>query len=117
METYRAPDRRGVGKCADSKAAMKSIFFEEHGEIDVLKYGDLPAPEPKPGEALIKVRAVALNHLDIWVRRGWKGLRLAMPHIGGSDIAGEIVTVNGGSSWKAGSRVIIYPGVVTAKDE
>lgn len=96
---------------------MKAIFFEKHGEIDVLKYADVPDPKPKVGEALVKVRAVALNHLDIWVRRGWEGLRLDMPHITGSDIAGEIVQVNGDSSWTPGTRVVLNPGVLTTEDE
>lgn len=97
---------------------MKALFFERHGEIDVLQHGDLPTPQPKPGEALIKVRAVALNHLDIWVRRGWQGLRLAMPHVTGSDVAGEIVSINStGSTWATGSRVIINPGIITKEDE
>lgn len=96
---------------------MKAIFFEQHGEIEVLKYGDLPEPEPQPGEALIRVKAVALNHLDIWVRRGWKGLNLEMPHIGGSDIAGEIVSVNAPSLWKAGEPVVVCPGLATSEDE
>ncbi len=96
---------------------MKAIFFEQHGEADVLKYAELPDPQPKPGEVLIKVKAVALNHLDIWVRRGWKGLHLEMPHIGGSDIAGDIVTVNTDSQWTAGTRVIVNPGVVVGDDE
>ncbi len=97
---------------------MKAIFFEQHGEIDVLKYAELPQPQPKLGEALIRVRAVALNHLDVWVRRGWPGLRLDMPHITGSDIAGEIVSINSpGTAWAPGTRVIVNPGVVTAEDE
>ena len=96
---------------------MKAIFFEQHGGIEVLKYADLPDPTPAPGEALIKVTAVALNHLDIWVRRGWQGLRLDMPHIGGSDIAGEIVSVNAESSWTPGTKVIVNPGVSTGEDE
>lgn len=97
---------------------MKAIFFEKHGEIDVLKHADLPDPTPKPGEALIRVRAVALNHLDIWVRRGWAGLHLEMPHITGSDIAGEIVSVNAsGSSWTNGARVIVNPGILSSEDE
>jgi NADPH:quinone reductase-like Zn-dependent oxidoreductase len=97
---------------------MKAIFFEKHGEIDTLKYADIPQPEPKVGEALIRVRAVALNHLDIWVRKGWPGLHLEMPHVGGSDIAGEIVAVNTpGSTWTPGTRVIVNPGIITSEDE
>ncbi len=96
---------------------MKAIFFEQHGEIDVLKYADLPDPTPGPGEALIRVKGVALNHLDIWVRRGWKGLHLEMPHITGSDIAGEIVSVNGYSQLPTGARVIVNPGILGVSDE
>lgn len=97
---------------------MKAIFFEEHGGPEVLKYAELPDPEPAPGEALVKVKAVALNHLDIWVRRGWKGLKLAMPHISGSDIAGEVVKVNSPNNHvTAGTRVIVNPGIVTSDDQ
>jgi NADPH2:quinone reductase len=59
---------------------MKALYFEQHGELDVVKYGDVPDPEPGPGEVLIRVRACALNFPDIWVRRGWPGLNLEMPH-------------------------------------
>ena len=96
---------------------MKAIFFEQHGEIDVLKYADLDDPQAKAGEVLVKVHAVALNHLDIWIRRGWKGLKLNMPHISGSDIAGEIVSAQVNSPWTAGTKVIINPGVNIGEDE
>jgi len=96
---------------------MKAIFFEKHGDADVLRYGDLPDPKAGPGQALVRVRAVALNHLDIWVRRGWKGLQLQMPHITGSDIAGELVTANGQTPIKEGSRVIVNPGICHGEDE
>jgi len=101
---------------------MKAIFFEQHGGIEVLKYADLEEPQAKIGEALIKVRAVALNHLDIWVRRGWYGLRLDFPHIGGSDVVGEIVSINPDPRFSTadlgtGSRVIINPGIITIEDE
>jgi NADPH:quinone reductase-like Zn-dependent oxidoreductase len=97
---------------------MKAIFFEQHGGPEILKYADLPDPKPKQGEALIRVRAVALNHLDIWVRNGWRGLKLDMPHITGSDIAGEIVQVNHeNSQWVPGTKVIVNPGVTTSDDQ
>lgn len=96
---------------------MKAIFFEQHGGPEVLRFGEVPEPIPQRGEALIRVRAVALNHLDIWVRRGWEGLKLDMPHIGGSDIAGEILSVNAESQWKPGTRVIVNPGIATLQDE
>ncbi len=97
---------------------MKAIFFEQHGELDVLKYADLPDPTPAPGEVLVRVRAVALNYLDVWVRRGWPGLKVALPHITGSDIMGEIVSVNAAKSvWTKGARVVINPGHATSEDE
>lgn len=97
---------------------MKAIFFEQHGDINVLKYADLPEPKPQPGEALIRIKSVALNHLDIWVRKGWPGLHLPLPHIGGADISGEIVEINAaGTAWTNGSRVIVYPGISTTDDE
>ena len=95
----------------------EAIFFEQHGGLEVLKYGEVADPKPKVGEALVKVKAVALNHLDVWVRRGWQGLNLDMPHITGSDIVGEIVSVNADSVWSPGTRVIINPGVSTSDDE
>jgi NADPH:quinone reductase-like Zn-dependent oxidoreductase len=96
---------------------MKAIFFEKHGGPEVLKYADLPDPVVTEDHALVKVHAVALNHLDIWVREGWKGLQLEMPHITGCDISGELVEVKGQSDLKPGNRVIVNPGIVTAEDE
>ena len=97
---------------------MKAIFFEQHGGIETLKYADLPQPEPKSGEALIRVRAVALNHLDIWVRKGWPGLHLELPHIGGADVSGEVIAINSPlTTWTPGMRVIINPGIITSEDE
>lgn len=100
---------------------MKALYFNEHGAPEVLHYGDAPDPTPGPGEALVQVRAVALNHLDLWVRQGWPGLDLPKPHIGGSDVAG-IVAAYGDAHGAAsgppvGTRVVIDPGVVTGEDE
>lgn len=97
---------------------MKALYFDEHGELDVIKYGDVPDPKAGRGEVLVRVRACALNYLDIWVRRGWPGLKLEMPHWCGADMAGEIVELGTGvSSWKVGQRVVVNPGVNVYEDE
>ncbi|UCD81453.1 MAG: zinc-binding dehydrogenase [Desulfobacterales bacterium] len=97
---------------------MKAVYFDEHGELDVIKYGDVPDAKPGPGEVLVRVHACALNFLDIWVRRGWPGLKLEMPHWCGADVAGEIVELGENvSDWQAGQRVVIDPGVNLFEDE
>ena len=83
----------------------------EHGGLEVLKYEeDVPVPEPGAGEVLLKVKACALNYLDIWVRRGIPGVPL--PHIPGSDVAGVIEELGPGvEGFQPGERVVINPGV------
>jgi NADPH:quinone reductase-like Zn-dependent oxidoreductase len=89
---------------------MKAIRIHEHGGLDVLKYEDVPAPEIGPGEVLIRVKACALNYLDIWVRRGLPGLTL--PHIPGCDIAGIIEALGEGvQGYEIGERVVVNPSV------
>jgi NADPH:quinone reductase-like Zn-dependent oxidoreductase len=89
---------------------MKAIRFHEHGSVDVLRYEDAPDPAPAPGEAVVRVRACALNHLDLWQRRGMERVRIPFPHISGADIAGEIVEP-GASGLAVGARVMLQPGV------
>ncbi|MGD9288928.1 MAG: zinc-binding dehydrogenase [Desulfobacterales bacterium] len=97
---------------------MKALYFETHGELNVVKYGDVPDPECGRGEVVVRVRACALNFLDIWVRRGWPGLNLEMPHWCGADAAGEIVDIGPDvSGWQTGQRVVIDPGINISKDE
>ncbi len=91
---------------------MKAAFFEEHGGREVLKVGELAAPEPGPGEARVEVKAFALNHLDIFVRKGWPALKLRMPHICGSDAAGVVESVGPGvSGLSVGDEVVLSAGV------
>ncbi len=95
---------------------MKAIYFNKHGKIDVVKYGEVSDPELKEGHIIVKVKACALNHLDIWVRRGWPSLKLKMPHITGSDIAGTVENSDC-SEFKSGDKVIVFPGVNTYEDK
>ncbi len=75
---------------------MKAIIFHEHCGPEVLQYSDFPTPEPGPGEVLVRLKAVALNRLDLWVREGWPGIKLEYPHIPGADGAGEVATLGEG---------------------
>ncbi len=91
---------------------MKAIFFHNQGDIDVLEYGDIPTPEPGPGQVLVRLKAAALNRLDLWVREGWSGLNLEYPHIPGADGAGEISALGVGvNNWSVGDRVVINPNL------
>src|SRR5262245_53984311 len=91
---------------------MKALVFYEHGGLDKMRYADVPEPVVGPHEALVQVKAVALNRLDLWVRNGIPGLQLAMPHIGGSDVAGVVQAVGEevDGSW-VGRRVVINPAL------
>ncbi len=91
---------------------MHALVFYEHGGPEQLRYAGVPEPVAGPGEALVQVKAAALNHLDLWVRQGIPGLRLAMPHIGGSDVAGVVAAVGEDvdEAW-VGRRVIINPSL------
>jgi len=97
---------------------MKAAVIKQHGELDVVEYvEDLPIPEPKYGEVRIKMKAAALNRLDLWVRRGWKGLDLHFPHVIGSDGAGIIDAVGEGvTQLKEGDPVAIDPSYLAPDD-
>jgi NADPH:quinone reductase-like Zn-dependent oxidoreductase len=91
---------------------MKAVQFTEHGDTDVITYAEAPDPDPGPGEVLVDVKAGALNHLDVWTRRGMPGLDLEMPHVPGSDAAGVVERVGEGvTRFEAGDRVALLAGV------
>ena len=84
----------------------------------VVKYGDVPDPILGTNEVVVKVRACALNHLDIWVRRGWPGLKLDIPHWCGADVAGEIAEIGRNvTGWEIGQPVVVDPGISLYEDE
>lgn len=90
---------------------MQAVFIKHHGDESVLQYGELPDPQLGAGQVLVAVKACALNHLDLWVRRGIPGSRLPMPHILGSDISGVVAEVSAGVTHvKVGEEVFISPG-------
>jgi NADPH:quinone reductase-like Zn-dependent oxidoreductase len=91
---------------------MKATVFNEHGGPEVLQYGDAPDPKIKANEVLVEVRAVALNHLDVWARGGLPGIEIPMPHILGNDIAGVVREAGELVTWvRAGDEVMLQPGV------
>ncbi len=97
---------------------MKAVTMRAHGGPEVLKLEELPDPKAGPGQVVVRVRAAALNHLDVWVRRGWPGLTLEWPHVPGSDIAGVIEAVGPGvAGISAGDEVVLNPGVSCGRCE
>src|SRR5262245_17091512 len=91
---------------------MHAQVIYEHGDASVIRAASLPDPTPGPKQVLLRVLAVALNHLDIWVRRGIPNLKLAYPHLLGSDIAGEVVGLGPGvEGVQVGQRVLVNPGL------
>jgi len=87
---------------------MKAVRIHEFGGPEVLRYEDVPDPKPRKDQVLIRVMACAMNHLDIWVRKGLPGVKL--PHILGSDISGEIVEVGEYvTGLQPGQRVLLAP--------
>jgi NADPH:quinone reductase-like Zn-dependent oxidoreductase len=91
---------------------MKAVVIFEHGGPEVLRYTEFPEPSMGPNEVLVRVRACALNHLDLWVRRGLPGRAVPFPHILGSDISGEIAAVGQNvKNARVGDKVLLAPGI------
>lgn len=91
---------------------MKAVLFRQHGGPDKLSYEDVPMPTIGPDEVLIKVKACALNHLDIWIRQGNPAYPMPLPHVSGSDVAGVVEQVGAQvDGVTVGQRVFISPGI------
>jgi NADPH:quinone reductase-like Zn-dependent oxidoreductase len=95
---------------------MKAIRYHEFGGREVLKYEDVPEPKIGPGEVLVRVKAVSLNHLDLRLRSGKSPRPVDLPHIGGVDIAGDVADVGENvTDLQPGTRVVIDPAIKTKK--
>lgn len=91
---------------------MKAVAFQQHGDEGVLQLVEMPEPPVGARDVLVRVKAVALNHLDVWTRQGWPGLKLELPHVLGSDVAGVVERV--GPEVKdlaVGAEVVVNPGL------
>jgi NADPH:quinone reductase-like Zn-dependent oxidoreductase len=91
---------------------MKAVVFHEHGGPERLSFEDMPTPQIAAHEVLIRVKACALNHLDIWVRQGIPAYRIRLPHISGCDVAGIIEQVGTEVHDRSvGEKVLVSPGL------
>ena len=89
---------------------MKAIWFDEHGPVEVLRYGDFPEPPLLPGQVRLRVRACSLNYHDVFTRRGMPGIKVPLPMIPGCDCAGEVLELGPGvTGWRPGDRVLVDP--------
>jgi NADPH:quinone reductase-like Zn-dependent oxidoreductase len=97
---------------------VKALVFHEFGGPDKLKYADVPDPKIRPNEVLVRVRACALNHLDLFVREGIPALKTPLPFWTGCDIAGEIAEVGADvQGVKVGTRVAVNPNLTCGRCE
>src|SRR5437588_830396 len=95
---------------------MKAIVFHQHGGPEVLKCSDAPEPALRANDVLVRVKACALNHLDLWVRRGLPNVPIPLPHIPGSDVAGEIAKIGADvTNIRVGQKTVLAPLVSCGK--
>jgi NADPH:quinone reductase-like Zn-dependent oxidoreductase len=91
---------------------MKAVVYTTHGGPEVVRVQEMPSPAVGPTDVLVRVRAVALNHLDIWIRNGLPRLTVAFPHIPGADVAGVVEEVGSAvTAVRPGQEVVIAPGI------
>lgn len=90
---------------------MKATIIRQHGGPEVLEFAEMPDPRINANQVLVEVRACALNHLDVWARKGLPGIEIPLPHILGNDIAGVVREVGELVTWvKPGDEVMLQPG-------
>ena len=94
---------------------MRAALFRRHGGPEVMEVGEVPAPVPGPGEVAVRVTAAALNHIDLWLRRGLPALPVPLPHVAGGDGCGLVTALGPGVVVRPGAgvgdRVLLNPGL------
>ena len=92
---------------------MKAVTFHQHGGPEQLIYEDVAVPVPQAGEVLVRVRACALNHLDIWIRQGIPNYPITLPHVSGCDVSGVVERIGEGvyAPFSIGQPVVVSPGI------
>ena len=95
---------------------MRAALFRRHGGPEVLEIADVPVPTPGPHEVQVRVSATALNHIDVWMRRGLPALHLQLPHCSGGDVCGHVSALGAGVTGvqggiDVGERVVLNPGI------
>jgi NADPH:quinone reductase-like Zn-dependent oxidoreductase len=95
------------------ETSVKALVIREHGDLHVLRFEERPDPVPRADEVVVRVRAIGVNNLDTWVRRGVPGHTFPLPIVPGSDAAGTVVAAGSaaGGSIKEGDEVVLSPGV------
>jgi NADPH:quinone reductase-like Zn-dependent oxidoreductase len=95
---------------------MRAALFRRHGGPEVLEIAEVPVPTPGPHEVQVRVTATALNHIDVWMRRGLPALHLELPHVSGGDVCGTVSALGAGvtgaqNGVDVGARVVLNPGL------
>ena len=115
------PERPPVSRVREIRThtrTMRAALLRRYGGPEVMEVGEVPAPEPGPGEVLVQVRAAALNHFDLWLRKGLPALQVPLPHVPGGDACGVIAGLGAGvSGIQEGERVVVNPGLSCGRCE
>jgi NADPH:quinone reductase-like Zn-dependent oxidoreductase len=91
---------------------MKAVALKKHGGPEVLEWLDISDPQAESGEVLVRVKAVSLNHLDLWIRQGLPHLKLSYPHILGADVVGEVAALGPGvKDLSVGQKTLVHPAL------
>jgi NADPH:quinone reductase-like Zn-dependent oxidoreductase len=99
-------------RAVTTEALMDAVVLREHGGPEVLRHERIPRPEPGPGEVRVRIAAVAMNHMDLWVRKGGPAFHLEYPHRLGCDIAGVVDEVGPGvDPALRGTKTTVNPGL------